>query len=1284
MKEFSGKYSLSKTLRFELQPIGKTLAHIEEKGILTKDNQRAVSYQKMKKTIDAFHKHFIEIALQNLRLVNLEKYQTLYLAPTEQKKESKFADELKKVRENLRKEIVAGFKTGPAKEVFDKLDKKELFTEILENWIKEQKEGEDIYFDEGFKTFTTYFGGFHENRKNMYSDKEQSTAIAYRLIHENLPKFIDNILIFERIKDIPELNEKCKELYKEIGAYLNIHSINEAFELEYFNEVLTQKGIDVYNLIIGGRVEGEGKKKIKGLNEYINTDYNQKQTDKNKRIPKFKMLYKQILSDRESTSFIADKFENSEEVLNAINEYYHHYLISFQPKGKDDTENVLLEIQQIFKNIADYKLDKIYLRNDKALTDISNTLFGDWSVILNALEFAFLKKLEVEHKKIQSKQMKALEAYLKQDYFSIAEIEEALHAYRDQLDVLKSIEPDQHPIADYFHTHFKATKKENTEKEFDFVSNIEAKYRCVKGVLENYPKDRKLHQDKKTIDDIKLFLDSIMELLHFVKPLMLRPEDILEKDNDFYGQIEQWYEQLEVLVPLYNKVRNYATQKAYSIEKYKLNFDNSTLLNGWDVNKEEDNSAVLFRKGDLYYLGIMDKNHNKIFRKIPRAKSDDTYQKMNYKLLPGASKMLPKVFFSAKNIEFYGPNDEIQKIRNHSTHTKSGSPQKGFEKLDFNVKDCRKMIDFFKDSIHKHPEWRNFGFDFSSTDFYESIDGFYREVETQGYTISYTDVDKSYIDQLVDEGKLYLFQIYNKDFSPYSKGKPNMHTLYWKALFDPENLRDVVYKLNGQAEIFYRKKSIDADKIVVHKAKDAIDNKNPKATKKQSVFEYDLIKDKRFTIDKFQFHVPITLNFKAHGNEYLNNDVLAYLKNNPNVNIIGIDRGERHLIYITLIDQKGNILRQETLNSIIDEITKKETPYHLLLSKKEEERDKARKSWNLIENIKELKEGYLSQVVHKIARLMVEYNAIVVMEDLNFGFKRGRFKVEKQVYQKLEKMLIDKLNYLVFKDKEPNEPGGLYNALQLTNKFTSFKDMGKQSGFLFYVPAWNTSKIDPTTGFVNLFNTRYESVENARKFFGNFKSIRFNAEKHYFEFEFDYNDFTTRAEGTKTNWTVCTYGERIMTFRNSEKNNQWDNKVINLTEQFEELLGSKSVVYGDGKCIKEQIASIDDKGFFEKLLSLFKLTLQMRNSKTNSEVDFLISPVMNKRGTFYDSREADDSLPKDADANGAYHIAKKGLMWLETLHDFDGKQKSTEDYDWKKLDFDKTNKGWLNFIQNNT
>jgi CRISPR-associated protein Cpf1 len=500
--------------------------------------------------------------------------------------------------------------------------------------------------------------------------------------------------------------------------------------------------------------------------------------------------------------------------------------------------------------------------------------------------------------------------------------------------------------------------------------------------------------------------------------------------------------------------------------------------------------------------------------------------------------------------------------------------------------------------------------------------------------------------------------------------------MYWKALFDKENLKDVIYKLNGQAEIFYRKKSIEEDKKIIHKAKETIDNKNPDASKKQSTFDYDLIKDKRFTVDKFQFHVPITLNFKSKGNEYINFDVLDFLKNNPNVNIIGLDRGERHLIYLTLINQKGEIREQFSLNDIINEHKGEthKTSYKNLLDKKEAERAAARENWGTIETIKELKEGYISQVVHKIATMMVEYNAIVVMEDLNMGFKRGRFKVEKQVYQKLEKMLIDKLNYLVFKDRADNELGGLYKALQLTSKFESFQKMGKQSGFLFYVPAWNTSKIDPTTGFVNLFNTKYESIEKTQNFFEKFDSIHFNSKENYFEFVFDYDNFTERAKGTKTKWTVCTHGERILTFRNPETNNLWDNKEINLTERFEDLLGKFNITYGNGTDIKTQIAAQDSKELLKGLLDLFKLTLQMRNSITNSEVDYLISPVKNSNGNFYDSRKADATLPKDADANGAYHIAKKGLMWLNQINEFEGEN-------WKKLDFEKTNKAWLNFVQ---
>lgn len=1269
MQQFINKYTLSKTLRFELKPIGKTLENIQTKGLLQQDAIRAKSYQEVKKLIDRYHQYFIELALDGLKLNNLQDFQEQYLASPEEKKKEDFKKKFEKNQDDLRKEIVAAFKTGDANEIFKVLDKKELITELMVAWLTKQEDKDRI---EEFKIFTTYFIGFHENRKNMYTDKAQSTAIAYRLVHENLPKFLDNIKVFEKLKAVPELHEKCSVLYKEIEEYLNIRSIDEAFELDYYNSVLTQKQIEVYNLIIGGRVAKENEKKIQGLNEYINL-YNQPKDKKNK-IPKLKPLYKMILSDRESVSFLAEKFENSQEVLKAIQEYYHANIKSYQSSEKDGAENVLERLQELLANLSSNNLSQIYIRNGKTITDISQALFGDFSLIKDALKYSFTNTLEIGRNGLSKKQEEVIEKYLKQDYFSITEIEVALWNYRTENDLLKDLEEEQHLIANYFNSYFKTTVN---DKEYDLVANVTAKYSCIKGLLEqDYPEDKKLNQETKEIDDIKAFLDALMLVLHFVKPLMLPHDSTLEKDQSFYNTIAPYYEELQYLISLYNKVRNFASQKAYSVEKYKLNFENSTLLAGWDVNKEPDNTSVLFRKENDYFLGVMDKKHNGIFKKTPKSKTQDTYSKVNYKLLPGASKMLPKVFFSRSNIAFYNPSEEIITIRNHSTHTKGGTPQTGFEKKDFNLSDCRKMIDFFKDSIAKHPDWKQFGFNFSDTDSYDSIDGFYREVEAQGYTISYTEIDETYIHQLVDEGKLYLFQIYNKDFSEFSKGKPNMHTLYWKALFDSENLRDVVYKLNGQAEIFYRKSSIKKDKIIVHKANEKVANKNPLNTKKESLFTYDLVKDKRFTVDKFQFHVPITLNFKASGNDYINQEVLSFLRQNPDVNIIGLDRGERHLIYLSLINQKGEILQQFSLNDIINEykgITHK-TAYKTLLEKKEKERADARENWGTIESIKELKEGYISQVVHKIAKMMVEYNAIVVMEDLNMGFKRGRFAVEKQVYQKLEKMLIDKLNYLVFKDKAPNEAGGLYNALQLANKFESFQKMGKQSGFLFYVPAWNTSKIDPTTGFVNLFYTKYESIEKAQKFFEKFDSIHFNTKEQYFEFAFDYDNFTERATGTQTQWTVCTQGERILTFRNPSANNQWDNKEIKLTEQFEDLLGKHNISYGSGTCIKAQVATQSGKDFLKGMMDLFKLTLQMRNSITNSEVDYLISPVRNAQGSFYDSRNADATLPKDADANGAYHIAKKGLMWLHQIHEFEGN-------DWRKLDLDKTNKGWLNFVQ---
>lgn len=512
-----------------------------------------------------------------------------------------------------------------------------------------------------------------------------------------------------------------------------------------------------------------------------------------------------------------------------------------------------------------------------------------------------------------------------------------------------------------------------------------------------------------------------------------------------------------------------------------------------------------------------------------------------------------------------------------------------------------------------------------------------------------------------------------------------MHTLYWQMLFDERNLNDGVYQLNGQAEVFFRKKSLNYTKPT-HPANQAIANKNPFKKKDKSEFTYDLIKDKRFTMDKFLFHVPITINFKSSGIDNIDLKVRQWLQKADDVHIIGIDRGERHLLYLTVIDCKGNIKEQMSLNTIENEY-KGDTyafDYHKRLDEKEKERDEAKKSWKTVENIKELKEGYLSQAIHKITQLMLKYNAIIVLEDLNKPFMRGRLKVEKQVYQKFEKMLIDKLNYLADKKKDPSEMGGVLNAYQLTSKFKSFAELGRQSGFLFYIPAAYTSKIDPVSGFVNLFN--FNDLTNTitkKEFFSKFDDIKFISHEEGFKFTFDYSNFKTYQTDFTKRWTISTQGKRIM-LREKDGHKQMVD-YYPTTDILDTLTNAGFTITPkmDIKAIIDTVeANKSNAYFFNTLLFAFKATLQMRNSNAKTEEDFIISPVC-VDGKYYNSdieaKNGKDEegnwkskLPVDADANGAYNIARKGLMILNQI-----KQTS----DLKKPKYDLTNKAWLNFVQ---
>lgn len=1248
MKEqFINCYPLSKTLQFSLIPVGKTDDNFNKKLLLERDKQRAENYEKVKGYIDRFHKEYIESVLVNARVEKIDEYADLYWKSNKDDSDAKAVESLEN---DMRKQISKQLKSNAR---YKRLFGKELICEDLPSFLTDKDERETV---ECFRSFTTYFKGFNTNRENMYSSDEKSTAIAYRCINDNLPRFLDNVKSFQKVFDnlsdetITKLNT---DLYNTFGR-----NIEDIFSVDYFEFVLAQSGIDIYNSMIGGYTCSDGTK-IQGLNECINL-YNQQvaKNEKSKRLPLMKPLYKQILSEKDSVSFIPEKFNSDNEVLLAIEDYYTAHI------GDIDS------LTELLQSLNTYNANGIFVKSGAAVSDISNGAFNSW----NVLRLAWNEKYEALHP-VTSKTK--LDNYIeKRD-----KIYKAIKSF--SLFELQSLGNENgNEITDWY---ISSSKECN--------SKIKEAYLQARELLKSdYEKsyNKRLSKNGKATELVKNLLDAIKDFQHLVKSLNGTGKEE-NKDELFYGKLTSYYDTIADIDRLYDKVRNYITQKPYSKDKIKLNFDNPTFLKGWALGNEFANSAQLLKDGDNYYLAIMDKEFkNNIPKKYNSpTNEEDMLQKIIYQQAADPSKDIPNLLVidgvtvkkngrrektgihAGENIileslrNTYLP-DNINRIRKEKTFSTSSE--------NFSKDDLYEYIQYYICRAQEY--YSSYNFTFKNASEYKSFPEFLGHVNSQAYQISYDNISKKQIMELVNNGYIYLFQIYNKDFSKYSKGTPNLHTLYFKMLFDERNLSNVVYKLNGEAEMFYREASINDKEKITHQANQPIKNKNPDNEKKESTFEYDIIKDKRFTKRQFSLHVPITINFKAHGQEFLNYDVRKAVKYKDDNYVIGIDRGERNLIYISVIDSNGKIVEQMSLNEIISDNGHR-VDYQKLLDTKEKERDKARKNWTSVENIKELKEGYISQVVHKICELVVKYDAVIAMEDLNFGFKRGRFPVEKQVYQKFENMLISKLNLLIDKKADPTEDGGLLRAYQLTNKFDGVNN-GKQNGIIFYVPAWDTSKIDPVTGFVNLLKPKYTSVSEAKKLFETIDDIKYNANTDMFEFCIDYGKFPRCNSDYKKTWTVCTNSSRILTCRNKEKNNMWDNKQIVLTDEFKSLFGEFGIDYKGN--LKTSILSISNADFYRRLIKLLSLTLQMRNSITGStlpEDDYLISPVANDRGEFYDSRNykgTNAALPCDADANGAYNIARKALWAINVL-------KSAPDDMLNKANLSITNAEWLEYTQ---
>lgn len=568
---------------------------------------------------------------------------------------------------------------------------------------------------------------------------------------------------------------------------------------------------------------------------------------------------------------------------------------------------------------------------------------------------------------------------------------------------------------------------------------------------------------------------------------------------------EAW-EILASVPQLYAKVRNYLTRKPYKQDKIRLFFDCAAFGKGWDVNKEAAYLVTLFRRDSYYYLGIRRQGAKIDFDAISATcnELEPYYEKMVYKAFDFI-KGMPAVVFSKMNLQKFvdGASQVVLEGEQFSQPlvvTRADFEQKYYvEKGKLREREpedvpylkqyltktgdeagykaaVAQRIELAKRFIKAYKAFAFFDmFKLKATSDYDSWTEFITHVNEFTYGLSWQKNSKASLKQLVEKGDLFLFRLENRDFmrDASDEASEDEQTQLWRALFSQLNQEDRILKLLGGVEVYYRPASAPAK--VSHKQGSIIVNKidsehNPlPAELLRNISHYlngktkellpeaaqlmaqdkvkwkqaaqDIIKDKRYTQDQMLAHFPIAINYRCASNDYsFNKDMRALLKA-KHVNSIGVHLGGDNLAEVVIVNPDGKIIYQKVYNEF------NSYNYYQALVLREEERLEAQRNWLQMEKIKNLRLGYMAALVSELSKLILKYDAIVVLEDLS-KTKRDGGSAPK-LYMQFALNLAHKLNYLVLKERKPIEPGGLLKGYQLAPKVVSIAGFANQIGCVF-------------------------------------------------------------------------------------------------------------------------------------------------------------------------------------------------------------------------------------------
>ncbi len=1237
----SNVFPVTKTIAFNLIPDENTKRTIVRNGVIEEARQLDQDYNVLKAAADRVHKRFIEETLSSpsarLKYLSdggadsIQEYAEAFYAGANVKELGAIA---KRLKEAVQKAF-DGIGYDDSMNYRKALMSEKLFKEILpeETLTDEEKSALGR-----MKKHTTYMRPYFTIRNRMYGAGEKGFTIPIRIIDENLPIHLKNVKFFENIPE--EEQKKIRPAYQMVSEHLPFtFELPDVFTVSAASCLLAQSAIDAYNTLIGGYTLEDGTK-IQGVNEIINL-YNQANS-KNKdfhKLPKLKKLKKQILSDRESFSWLPEHFTEDAEVLNAIT-------------GLNDEFSRINPLDAIPSAINKVDTSGILVDVDK-LSEYSHVICGRWNEAEEAIKEKLRKERPIGARQTPERYNEAINKLFKSyGVYSIEAIEDAVREHEEEAGMtLKGfaayvVEKIGTPLADAA-THYS-----------DVVKRIDS----------DGP-DVKLGQTREDGNDnirtsIKQWLDDLQDACRGAA-LFTEGNGTQTIDADFYESVIAPLDGFrDMLVPVYNKIRNYLTRKPFSTEKLRLFFGSAKLLNGWDRNKDEDNRGILLRDGARKYLAILAPQATTLFNDERAYDDASSLQRMSLKYIPGASKQLSHVGFCPGGRSKYQPSEKLESLYDSRKN-----------KSDYTVEEIAMMIDYYKKVLATYHEWASLDFRLKETKEYGSVNEFFDDIDRQAYFISWKGVSRPFFERAIERGDIYLFMIDSRDMHEGHHGVDDNYKAILDEAFSDRNVRETKFRISGGAAIYFREASLP--RIITHPKNTLLRNKNPRSKYQVRTLSYDLIKDRRYTEDRFMLHLPVLVGPEndKNGQGKINGLVKDIIRKNPDMYVLGINRGERNLLSIAVTDANGRIVEQKHLN-IFDNVD-----YREKLAATETARDQSRKDWNSIDAIKNLKKGYLSRAIGEIVRLVKKYNCMVALENLDMEFKRGRQKFEKNVYVEFERALVGRLSFLM--DKNDPDRTRTIQQLAYPGKTVGERTRYPQCGIVLFLSPSFITMTDPITGFANRLNTHYKSVEDAERIIGSYDSLRYLPEEGMFRLEFRYSR-TSPEKGTSNDklWKIYTHGKRNKPVK-TEKDVKGEPRmeVVDATEEMRQVFINEGIDFEDGRellpCMTGRSAA-----FYKGFLDALRLTL--KNTIWDGENSMIVSCTKDVDGKFFDEAYGqDESAPKDADANAARNIARKALIVMRNIRTFvPGK---TVDSDGKKLKepcMVVSDKEWFDYAQN--